>query len=49
MKKENERLLHDLEESKSKDRIYKFGLERFSSSSEDIKFYPGLPDYPTVI
>ena len=38
MKKENERLLHELQESKSKERIYKFGLERFSSSSEDIKF-----------
>ena len=45
----NERLLHELQESKSKERIYKFGLERFSSSSEDIKFYTGFPDYPTLI
>ena len=49
MKKENERLLHELQESESKERIYKFGLERFSSSSEDIKFYTGFPDYPTLI
>ena len=49
MKKENERLLHQLQESKSKERIYKFGLERFSSSSENIKFYTGFPDYPTLI
>jgi len=47
MKKENERLFHKLQESKSKERIYKFGLERFSGSSEDIKFYTGFPDYPT--
>ena len=39
MKKENERLLHEF---KSKERIYKFGLERFSSSSEDIKIYIGF-------
>ena len=49
MKKETERLLHGLQESKSKERIYKFGLERFSSSSKDIKFYTGFPDYPTLI
>ena len=47
MKKENERLHHELQESKSKERIYKFGLERFSNSSDDIKFYTGFPDYPT--
>ena len=35
--------------SKSKERIYKFGLERFSSSSEDSKFYTGFPDYPNLI
>ena len=46
---ENERLFHELQESKSKERIYKFGLERFSSSSEDVKFYAGFPDYPTLI
>ena len=49
MKKENERLLHELQESKSKERICKFGLERFSGSSEDIKFYTGFPDYPTLL
>ena len=41
-RKENERLLHKIQESKSKERIYKFGLERFSGSSEDIKFYTGF-------
>ncbi|KAJ7394877.1 hypothetical protein OS493_000712 [Desmophyllum pertusum] len=49
MKKENERLLHELQESKAKERIYKFGLERFSSSSEDINFYTGFPDYGTLL
>ena len=49
IKKENERLLHELQESKTKERIYKFGLERFSGSSEDIKFYTGFPDYQTLI
>ena len=49
MKKENERLLHELQESKSKERIYKFGVERFSGSSADIKFYTGFPDCPTLI
>ena len=49
MKKENERLLHELQESKSKERIYKFGLERFLSSSEDIKLYSAFPDCPTSI
>ena len=34
MKKENERLLHDLKESKSKEKIYKFGLEIFSGTVE---------------
>ena len=32
------------EEIKSKERIYKFGLERFSGCSEDIKWYTGFPD-----
>ena len=49
IKKENGRLLHELQESKSKERSYKFGLERFSSSSKDIKLYSGFPDYPTLI
>ena len=49
MKKENGRLLHELQESKSKEMIYKFGLERFLGSSKDIKFYTGFPDYPTLI
>ena len=48
-KKENERQLHELQESKSKERIYKFGAERFSVSSEDIKFYTVFPDYATLL
>ena len=49
MEEENESLLHELQESKSKERIYKFSLERFSRSSEDIKFYTGFSDYPTSV
>ena len=49
MEKENESLLHELQESKSKERIYKFSLERFSRSSEDIKFYTGISVYPTSV
>ncbi len=49
MKKENERLHHELQESKSREMIYKFAIERFSGSNEDIKFYTGFPDYPTLI
>ena len=49
MKRKNKRLLNELQESKSKERIYKIGLERFSSSSEDIKCYTGFPDYPSLI
>ena len=49
MNKENESLLHELQESKSKERIYKFSLERFSRSSKDIKFYTGFPDYLTLV
>ena len=49
IKKESGRLLHELQESKSKERIYKFGLERFLSSSEDIKLYSAFPDCPTSI
>ena len=45
----HERLLHELQESKSKERIDKFSLQRFSGSSEDIKFYTGFPDYATLI
>ena len=32
----------------AKERISKFGLERFSSSNEDTKFYTGFADYVTV-
>ena len=49
MEKENESLLHELQESKSKERIYKLSLEGFSRSSEDIKFYTGFSDYPTSV
>ena len=38
-------LLQELQEFNAKERISKFGLERFSSSNEDIKFYTGFPDY----
>ena len=33
-----ERLLNELQETKSKERIYKFGLERFPSSIEFWKY-----------
>ena len=49
MKRKNGRLLHELQESKRKERIYKFGLERFSGCSQDIKFYTGFPDYATLL
>ena len=49
MEKGNKSLLHELQESKSKERIYKFSLERFSRSSEDIKFYTAFSDYPTSV
>ena len=45
---ENGGLLQELQEFKAKHRISKFGLERFSSSNEDIKFYTGFPDYVTL-
>ena len=37
-----------MQELKAKERISKFGLERFSSSNGDIKFYTGFPDYVTL-
>ena len=49
MEEENESLLHELQESKSKERIYKLSLEGFSRSSEDIKFYTGFSVYPTSV
>ena len=39
------KLLQELQECKAKERISKFGLERFSSSNEDIQIYTGFPDY----
>lgn len=44
----NERLLHELQESKSKERIYKFGLEWFSGSSRHPNIF-GCLDYPSLI
>ena len=49
IKMEHGRLLQGLQEFKAKERISKFGLERFSSSDEDIKFYTGFPDYVTLL
>ena len=43
IKKENERLLHELQESKTKERIYKFGLERFSAKTSNF-----TPDSLTI-
>ena len=49
IKMEHGRLLQELQEFKAKERISKFGLERFSGSDEDIKFYTGFPDYVTLL
>ena len=45
---ENGRLFQELQELNAKERISKFGLERFSSSNEERKFYTGFPDYVTL-
>ena len=37
-----------LQELNAKESISKFGLERFSSSNEERKFYTGFPDYVTL-
>ncbi|XP_068723262.1 uncharacterized protein [Montipora capricornis] len=49
IKMEHGRLLQELQEFKAKERISKFGLERFSSSDEDINFFTGFPDYVTLL
>ena len=47
IKMENGKLLQKLQEFLKQRRVSKFGLERFSNSNEEIKFYAGFPDYVT--
>ena len=49
METEVEHLKEELSKAKEKEYIFKFGLERFSSSPEDINFYTGFPDYKTLV
>ena len=49
LKTEVEHLQEELSKAKEKEYIFKFGLERFSSSPEDINFYNGFPDYNTIV
>lgn len=48
-REEAEQLKEELARAKEKEYLFKFGLERFSGSSEDINFYTGFPDYETLI
>ena len=41
LKTEVEHLKEELSKAKEKEYIFKFGLDRFSSSPEDINFYTG--------
>ena len=49
LKTEIKNLKEELSKAKEKEYVFKFGLERFASSSEDINFYTGFPDYDTLI
>ena len=44
-----DRLEEELARAKQREYIFKFGLERFSSSPTDINFYTGFPDYETLM
>ena len=39
----------ELSKAKEKEYIFRFGPERFSSSTEDINFYTWFPDYETRV
>ena len=49
LKTEVEHLKEELCKAKEKEYIFSFGLERFSSSPEDINFYTGFPNYKTLV
>lgn len=49
LKTEVEHLKEELSKAKEKEYIFRFGLERFRSSPEDINCYTGLPDYKTLV
>ena len=49
LKTEVEQLKEELRKAKEKDNLFRFGLERFSSSPADINFYTGFPDYKTLV
>ena len=49
LKAEVEHLKGELFKAKEKEHLFRFGLERFSSSPEDINFYTGFPDYKTLV
>lgn len=49
LKTEVEHLKEKLSKAKEKEYLFRFGLERFSSSPEDINFYTGFPDYKTLV
>ena len=48
-KTEVEHLKEELCKAKEKEYLFRFGLESFSSSPEDINFYTGFPDYKTLV
>lgn len=48
-KEDSENMKVELARAKEKEHIFKFGLERFSGSRDDINFYTGFPDYDTLI
>lgn len=39
----------ELSKATEKEYIFRFGLERFSTSPKDINFYTGFPDYETLV
>ena len=49
LKTEVEQLKEELCKAKEKEYLFKFGLERSSSSPEDINFYTGFPEYKTLV
>ena len=49
LKCEIEQLKEEITKLKEREYIFKFGLERFGSSSVDITFYTGFPNYDTLM